>query len=259
MKTPGYIFLLLCNYLPLPSPPRTQGGNGFSPRRSVLPLQAGGARGGLAVTLLFCMALLVSACEQAEMHSVYLANNQEALYLPYQNDERPVRFDVAPGTPARAIATNLREAGLIGDTRLFEAYVRANNIAQRLEAGTYLLSPSMTMVEIVEALQNSRAQGIVVTIPEGWRLEQTADYLSEAEIVDGDEYRSMALSGELGDLDTSRLEFLNTRPAGASLEGYLFPDTYELPPVGATAAEFPGGIEILQAERGAIGPAFDGP
>jgi UPF0755 protein len=192
---------------------------------------------GYIFLLLFCMALLVAACEQAEMHSVYLANNQEALYVPYQNDERPVRFDVEPGTPARAIATNLREAGLIGDTRLFEAYVRANNIAQRLEAGTYLLSPSMTMVEIVEALQNSRAQGIAVTIPEGWRLEQTADYLSEAEVVDGDEYRSMALSGELGDLDTSRFEFLNTRPAGASLEGYLFPDTYELPAAGATASD----------------------
>jgi UPF0755 protein len=192
---------------------------------------------GLIFLLIFSLSWLVVGCEQAEMHSVYLANNREALHAPYRDDDRPVRFEVAPGTPARTIAANLREAGLIGDPRLFEAYVRANGIAQRLEAGVYVLSPSMPMVEIVEALQNSRAQGIAVTIPEGWRLEQTADYLNQSQVVDGDEYREMALSGELTGIDTSRFEFLNTRPAGASLEGYLFPDTYELPPMGATAAD----------------------
>ncbi len=67
---------------------------------------------------------------------------------------------------------------------------------------------------------------IRVTIPEGWRLEQTADHLTDAELVDGAAYRQLA---EAGDFDLNVYPFLATRPAGTSLEGYLFPNTYDLP------------------------------
>ena len=187
--------------------------------------------------LLLWVLPLLAGCSQSALLSVYLENNRDALTRPYDASGKAVRFEVAPGTPARTIARDLQEAGLIGDARLFEAYVRENNVAQRLEAGTYVLSPRMTPLEIVEALQNAQAEGIAITIPEGWRLEQTADYLSAAGVLDGDGYRDLATNGDLLDLDPSRYAFLTTRPAGTSLEGYLFPDTYELPKDSATARD----------------------
>lgn len=193
--------------------------------------------------LLVLMLAALSACSGGErVLQTYLNANRDALTRPVSVDSRPVRFEVAPGTPARVIGQQLREAGLIGDDLLFEAYVRINGLAASLEAGTFILAPNMTLVEIVEALQQARAASVTLTIPEGWRVEQVADFLRQAEVfadADGGAtlYREQALSGDLTGLDVSRYPFLQERPAGTSLEGYLFPDTYQLPAEGAVPAD----------------------
>ena len=187
--------------------------------------------------LLGILGGILAGCSRADMLASYLESHRDELQRPASMDQRPVRFVVEPGTPARAIAQELQAKGLIRDATLFEAYVRVQGVANRLEAGTFVLSPSMSMVAIVEALQNAQAASITVTIPEGWRLEQTADFLSQAGVLDGEEYRRRAQLGDLTGLDVSGYGFLSARPAGASLEGYLFPDTYQLPAEGATALD----------------------
>ena len=192
-------------------------------------------------------ALLMAACGGSggdRVLQTYLSANEDALYLPASVDDSPVRFEVEPGTPARAIGQQLLDAGLITDDLLFEAYVRVNGIASRLEAGTFILNPSMTLVEIVEILQNAEVSSVTMTIPEGWRLEQQVEYLAEAQIFDDpaalEAYRTQVMTGDLTGLDPSLYPFLQERPAGTSLEGYLFPETYEIPAVGATPADVLG-------------------
>ncbi len=185
----------------------------------------------------------------------YLRTHQDEVSQPYSVDSRPVRFEVAPGSPAQLIAQQLQEAGLIGDARLFEAYVRVNGLATRLEAGAFILSPNMPITEIARILQSAQAASVTVTIPEGWRLEQTADFLDAAQVVDGGRYRALAASGDLGTLDPGRYPFLGSRPVGASLEGYLFPDTYEIPAEDAVAEDLLG--RQLDAFAARIVPLFD--
>ncbi|MEX1020689.1 MAG: endolytic transglycosylase MltG [Litorilinea sp.] len=194
-----------------------------------------------ALSLLLLLALgLLSACSTSGGERVleaYLSSNEDQLDQPASVDTEPVRFEVEPGTPARVIGQNLQRAGLIKDELLFEAYVRLNGLTARMEAGTFILSPSMTMLEIVDALQQARADSLTITLPEGWRVEQVADFLLESEIYSdtttltgiAEAYRQQALSGDLTGLDVERYPFLQERPAGASLEGYLFPDTYDIP------------------------------
>ncbi len=190
------------------------------------------------------LLILLPACSLGNegMLRVYLQTRQAQVQQAAGPDERPVRFTVAPGTPARLIGQQLKRAGLITDDRLFEAYVRVNDLAAQLEAGTFILSQSMTLVEIVEILQQAEAASLTITIPEGWRLEQIVDYLAAAEIFGGDpitlaEYRTQTQTGNLTALDATRYAFLQGRPNGASLEGYLFPDTYELPLAAVTAQD----------------------
>ena len=183
----------------------------------------------------------LTACSGDQLLAAYLAANGEALQSPAATAPRPMQFVVQNGSTARMIAENLQNAGLIDDARLFEAYVRVNGIADDLQAGAYTLSPSMTPVEIAEALQHAVAPSIRVTVPEGWRLEQTADALTASTPLDGAEYRRLAIDPgwrprtDAGIQDPVSYRFLDLRPGDATLEGYLYPDTYQLLKERATA------------------------
>jgi len=108
-----------------------------------------------------------------------------------------------------------------------------------LEAGQFELSPSMTMIEIAERLQRARADEIVVTIPEGLRAEEIADLLTAQGTLDGERFLELAraadpaaaplLASPTGGGAVGVYDFLDDLPARATLEGFLFPDTYRLP------------------------------
>ena len=69
---------------------------------------------GLATTLLAC------TLGGGPPHlSAYLAANQSQLTRPVSVDDRPIRFVVEPGTPARAVGQQLQESGIINDDLLF--------------------------------------------------------------------------------------------------------------------------------------------
>jgi UPF0755 protein len=70
-------------------------------------------------------------------------------------------------------------------------------------------------------------------------LDQIADYLNRTGFVDGEAYRQAASTADLGilpDDSRERYGFLAFRPAGSSLEGYLYPSVYELPADDPSAA-----------------------
>lgn len=206
---------------------------------TIRPYAAVAALSALALALLLGCS---SGAGGDRVLTAYLNSNLDQVNKAISVDESSMRFVVEPGTPAREIGRALVAAGLIGDDLLFEAYVRVNNLAEKLEAGTFVLSPSMTMAEIVEELQDAEAASITITVPEGWRLEQVAEYLAETGLFEDAEagaeaYREQASSGDLTGLDPSRYPFLQERPAGASLEGFLFPDTYDIPAVSAIPAD----------------------
>lgn len=181
------------------------------------------------VALVFAL-LALGACSSADLSAAYLQANKAKLATPAAAEQQPTQFVVAPGSSARSISQNLADRGLITDATLFEAFVRVNGLSGQLEAGTFQLSPHMTIPQIAYALTDARAAEIAVRVREGWRFEQTADYLSQNTPLDGAEYRQRATQGVLTGLDASTYaEFLDARPAGATFEGYLAPDTYRLP------------------------------
>lgn len=196
------------------------------------------------LALFVALVVICAACGfgSEAMLRFYLQTHRAQVDQAASTDASPLRFTVEPGTPARLIGQQLQAAGLITDARLFEAYVRVNGVAAGLEAGVFILSPAMTLAEIVETLQHAEAASLTITIPEGWRVEQIGDYLAKAGAFGQDttalaNYRTQTQSGTLQGIDPARYPFLQTKPAGTTLEGYLFPDTYELPLAGATAQD----------------------
>lgn len=158
-------------------------------------------------------------------YGFYLWLHRDELHKPASPESPSVTFTIYPGESPFSVSERLEEAGLVSSARLFYAYIRYNDLGQKLEAGDYVLSPGMTIPEIAQALQHGKIKEITLTIPEGWRIEQLADYLEKQGIMSAREF----LASAQRDLWVARYDFLKEVPEGASLEGYLFPDTYRLP------------------------------
>ncbi len=157
---------------------------------------------------------------------IYLYFRQSDIEQPVNpSDQRKIPFSIKPGETAATIGPRLEQAGLISDAGLFGWLVRYRGVDNALEVGDYQLSPSMSMNQIITELQHGRAKGVVVTIPEGWRMEQVAAKLEEAGLGTAEEY--LALMSK-HDYPYTWLKD-EPRPEGApdGLEGFLFPDTYQ--------------------------------
>jgi UPF0755 protein len=159
----------------------------------------------------------------------YLNTHRAELDQPAGEDRTMVAFVVEPGETGRGVAERLYELGLIKDRRLFRSYLSEEGLT--IETGEYSLNETMSPRQIIEALQHGFASEIVLTIPEGRRLQEIAD-LAAGIGIDRAEFMALATaqaSGTPGDTGEFGYDFLGDRPAGATLEGYLFPDTYRLP------------------------------
>ena len=124
-------------------------------------------------------------------------------------------FTIGRGTAVRTIAADLKTAGLIRSE--YAAYLYFRFLDKPIKAGTYRLSPAMTVKEICMHLQDGKQEQIRVTLPEGLTLSKTAAVFEERHVVPADEFIAAAK-------DTALLQSYGI--TGDSAEGFLFPDTY---------------------------------
>ncbi|MFN3704534.1 MAG: endolytic transglycosylase MltG [Thermoflexales bacterium] len=146
------------------------------------------------------------------------------LARPASDDPTPQTFIIEQGESLSRIAQRLQSEGLIRDAELFRLYVRLRGMDSTIRAGRFILRPNMSIPEIAQALQRSTAIEVQVTIPEGWRREELADFLEQQLGISAEEFRALTSRAS-----TYAYPFLKGLPADATLEGYLFPDTYRLP------------------------------
>ena len=157
---------------------------------------------------------------------MYLQYRQAEVQAPVRPDDDNLRaFVIESGETGASVAASLEREGLVADGGLFRTLVRYLGIDQQIEAGEYYLRPNMTMEEIAFELQRGRASSITLTIPEGWRAEQIAKALADQDLVDAQRFMEAVQRGG------QSYSFLRDRPPGtaSSLEGFLFPDTYQIP------------------------------
>ena len=162
-----------------------------------------------------------------------LRMREEELNLPAGTNPRPRPFVINPGEPARYVASRLAAEGFVLDGDLFNLYLRVSGLDRGLDAGNFMLSDTMNMREVAEALQNASFEEALVTIPEGFRAEEIAERLAAASIMDADTFlnavrapRSLSIFEDY--------DWLQSLPGDASLEGFLFPDTYRMPVFAST-------------------------
>ncbi|MFZ1399507.1 MAG: endolytic transglycosylase MltG [Candidatus Promineifilaceae bacterium] len=160
----------------------------------------------------------------------YLATNADALEQPAGSGFTPAPFTITAGESADAIAANLAAAGLLNNTELFLNYISYYGLDAQLEAGEYILDPQQTIPQMAAALTTAVVREETVRFVEGWRLEQMADYLADNPPANIDPGQFLAIAQRQVVFDLTPYTFLADLPATATLEGFLFPDTYRVPP-----------------------------
>ncbi|MBI3978851.1 MAG: endolytic transglycosylase MltG [Chloroflexi bacterium] len=142
---------------------------------------------------------------------------------PASSTDRTIRFAVRSGESASVIADRLHQVGAVADPLIFRLLADYYGVAATLKAGEYELQSTMTATEVLTKLHQGAVAVTSVTILEGWRIDEIADEYERRGLFKKAEF--------LAALQQSyTFEFLQMRPARASLEGYLFPDTYLISP-----------------------------
>ena len=130
-----------------------------------------------------------------------------------------IRFEVRKGESARSVGQRLADAGIIRGRYFWAALCRFD--PEPVKAGTYRLELPASQMVIHRILVSGRQILARVTVPEGLTLKKTARLMEEAGVCSAQEFLAAA-----ADPETTALY----RIPGASMEGYLFPDTYLFPP-----------------------------
>jgi UPF0755 protein len=141
------------------------------------------------------------------------------------NDTSMVTVSIPPGSTANDIGAELQQLGLVRSSLFFRYAADQAGVGGNLAAGDYDLSKSMSTAEIIQVLANGEVKrGLVATIPEGWRSEQIADRLQATGFASRDDFlKAVAAPRSVPGADVL------PQPNVPRLEGYLFPETYQVP------------------------------
>ncbi|MEI2665558.1 endolytic transglycosylase MltG [Rossellomorea sp. LJF3] len=149
------------------------------------------------------------------------------------DNTKTVKVDIPIGSGISSIGKILEDKGIVKNSTVFKYYVKFNNEAG-FQAGSYDLTPSMTLNEIVNSLKTGkvmRKAEFKITIPEGLQLDQIAEIIAEKSSYKKDEIEKKLndkkwleqLKEEYPELITDEIF---KKEIKRPLEGYLYPATY---------------------------------
>ncbi len=143
------------------------------------------------------------------------------LFTPAVTRDSVLQYTVEPGMTLSDVAEQLETEGVVRHAGLFKLLARFQGAEHGINAGRYEIEPRMDASEILHMMTVGRITYNLVTVPEGLTIPETAQ----------------ALWARIG-IDTTTFVHLSndsavTRSLGieaSTLEGYLFPATYNLYP-----------------------------
>jgi UPF0755 protein len=140
--------------------------------------------------------------------------------------KRYIRWETTQRLPG--VLTQLQRRGIIRNRDAARVYAWFRRTPGLVGTGTYELAPGMTVQEVLRELQKPIRQ--MVRVPETNWARRTANYLEQKAVLRAEEYMELVNNpSEFKDLVSFPLP-------DKSLEGYLYPDTYDFPPlIGARA------------------------
>lgn len=137
------------------------------------------------------------------------------------NNTELVVFTIEEGSSVKEIAALLEEQSIIRSSRAFDWYMRSRTDRDNIQAGTYELSQSMDIKAIADAFVQGNVAKNLFTILPGSRIDQIRQKMLDSG------YTKESIDLAFNPKQYSDHPALVDKPDDASLEGYLYPDSYE--------------------------------
>jgi UPF0755 protein len=182
------------------------------------------------IPLLFLLALTLLL--PVSRFGLFLAN-------PPGSGKNVQILDFGQGQPLKKFALTLEERKIVSSAGLFLLYARLKGYDGRVKAGYYRFNDGMRPGEILRRMVAGEVYVLRFTVPEGYSIYQVAELLAGRRLFDRDAFLRDCFSGPL-------LRELGI--SGKSVEGYLYPSTYDLTP-GMTPAEL---IRLMTTQFGKV-------
>lgn len=140
-----------------------------------------------------------------------------------RDEGREVVVAVPISATANQVGEILKQNELVRSPRLFSLYARFTGMDSQIKAGQYKLNSSFSTKELLRELVEGRLAEQSFTVPEGYTTAQIANLLDSKGLADKNDFLKAVSTADLD------YPFLQDLPAGEKrLEGYLFPDTYQV-------------------------------
>lgn len=139
---------------------------------------------------------------------------------PISDEPSSVRVVIEPGDTAVTIAETLDAQDLIRSKLAFNIYTQISGTRHKLQAGGYVLSADQSVASIVEHMTSGKTDEFNITILPGLTLGELRERFKQDGFTDAEIDAAYEASYDH--------PLLASRPAGASLEGYLYPETYRM-------------------------------
>jgi UPF0755 protein len=177
-----------------------------------------GSRGRVPRRVLLVVVVLLALLVAATMivRTTYFRQLE-----PVSDSQQVQIVTIESGTSTTEIAAILESKGLIRSSTIFQWYIRTNNMRDKLQAGTYALRPSMSVRQIVDVLADGSVKSELLTILPGQRIDQVRQTFINAG------FSPESVDAALNVAQYAGHPALADKPSTASLEGFLYPDSYQ--------------------------------
>ncbi len=151
---------------------------------------------------------------------------------PVSTNGKEVSFPVEENSTLYSLSSSLKEKKLIRSEFFYKLYIKLNQ-KEKVRVGTYTLSSTMPMSEIVDILGGKNYQGeTLVTFREGLNMNKIISIIAQHSKNTPKEIKAKLKDNEFLDRMIQKYWFLTNDIKNPkiyySLEGYLFPDSYNI-------------------------------
>lgn len=168
--------------------------------------------------------------------TIFLITLAIGLFIGWQfvarvgSGSKSISFTIVAGDSVKKVAAELKKENLIRSQYWFEVWVWIARKEQKFVTGEYYLPQNVNIINLVNLLTGGTKPSNEVTLRfiEGWTARQMGEYLAQNGTFRIQDFNKIVNSPRSFDVVSDELEsgVLKNLPSTASLEGYLFPDTY---------------------------------